>query len=63
MTDSLLMVAGQRMTLKALDISGRYTSTEIYPQPSNDKLLNFIVIVQLSFLFSKLILSRKGSTI
>lgn len=56
MTDSLLMVAGQRMTLKALVIPGRYTSTEIYPQPSNDKLLNFIVIVQLSFLFSKLIL-------
>lgn len=56
MTDSLLMVAGQRMTLKALGIPGRYTSTEIYPQPSNDKLLNFIVIVQLSFLFSKLIL-------
>lgn len=63
MTDSLLMVAGQRMTLKALVIPGRYTSTEIYSQPSNDKLLNFIVIVQLSFLFSKLILSRKGSTI
>lgn len=63
MTDSLLMVAGQRITLKAFGTPGRYTSTEIYPQPSNDKLLNFIVRVQLSFLFSKLILSRKGSTI
>lgn len=39
-----------RMTLQASGIPGRYTSTEVHPQPSNDKSLDFIVILQFFFI-------------